>query len=156
MKLKSALQYFFVICILPYAFAFIRFFLKTTRIFTEKVEIVVFSVFVALLLFTFYIYFKVWIDKFSLIKFLFLSYVIRIFLNPFFTLFKLKFGYAGLCNKIVNPAIENVQNELIYRISEFILLAIILRFKPKDAFISSILVILSMILELILIHYLNT
>lgn len=155
MKLKFALQYLFVICIIPYAYAFIRFFLRITNIFTEKVEIAVFSVFLALLLFTFYIYFKAWIDKFSLIKFLFLTYVIRIFVNPFFTFLKLKVGYSSLC--IRQPTtisiIDWFQNNLIYNVSQFILLAIILRFKPKDVFISSILVILSMILELTIIHY---
>ena len=153
MRLKSYLQYLSVIIFLPFSYESVNLFASATKIISTELDKSLYVVIVSLLLATFYVYCISGIKKFKILKFLYLSFLIRILINPFYMFFKLEVGLSTLCERVIPPFDDRISAELIYRTSQFIILILILKFEKKDILTCASLVLLSLFFEIFLKHY---
>lgn len=152
MNLKSLFHFSAIIFIVSILYEAI-FYTANSLLTDGKLDVAIFYVGVSLSLATVFVYFKNNIEGNSFLKFLFLSFVLRIFLNPFFMFLKMKLGVVILCKQIVPPSEEKVLIDLLVDTSYFILLILILRFKPKNIFVAVALAFFAMIAGVFIPHH---
>ena len=97
----------------------------------------------------FYVFCRYWLEKFQIVKYLFLTFILRVFLEPFFKVFKMSVGLIFLCKRTITPSEEHVALDLLVDVSRFILLIILLRFKIKDLSFGLLFVLLSLLFEML-------
>ncbi|WP_312075253.1 hypothetical protein [Chryseobacterium sp.] len=151
MNLKTLLLFSAIIFIVSILYE-ATFYTANSLLTDGKLDVAIFYVGVSLVLATVFVYFKNYFEANSVVRFLFLSFVLRIFLNPFFIYLKMKVGVVLLCKQIVPPSEEKVLIDLLVNTSYFILLILVLRFKLKDIFMAVALAFFAMMVGIFIPH----
>lgn len=148
LKTKFRILLVFWILALPITFEFLWLALPSKMQFDRySWSIYVFDI--SVLCIIFYVFCRSWLEKFQILKYLFLTSMLRIFLEPFFKVFKMSVGLIFLCKRTITPSEEQVALDLLVDVSRFILLIILLRFKIKDLSFSLLFVVLSFLFEML-------
>jgi len=151
MNLKSLFHFSAIIFIVSILYE-LTFYATNSLLTDGKFDVAIFYVSVSLVLATVFVYFKNYFEVNSFVKFLFLSFVLRVFLNPFFMFLKMKLGLIFLCKQIVPPSEEKFLIDLLFDTSYFILLILVLRFKLKNIVIAAALAFFAMVMGIFIPH----